>query len=121
QQELELYAKKPRRHLEILGGLVELERPNALDKLLGYARDGDVVDVHLLLANEREEQVEWTGELRQIDGERARRAAARRPVVRRHCIHRPADGRTEGRTTSSNTVLTTFAGCSHMVSSPGAR
>ena len=69
QQHLRLDAQQPRGHLEILGGLVESERPDAHDELLADARDGNVVDVELLFANEREEQVERARERRHLDDE----------------------------------------------------
>ena len=69
QQQLRFDAQQPRRHLEILGGLVESERADAHDELLADARDRNVVDVDLLFANEREQQIERPGKRRQLDDE----------------------------------------------------
>ena len=69
---------EPRGHLEILGRFVQAERADARDELLADARDRDVVDVDLLFANEREQQIERPGERRQLDDER--RFGARRVI-----------------------------------------
>ena len=70
QQHLRLDAKQARRHLEIFGGFVQAERANAQHELLADARDRNVVDVDLLFANEREQQIERTRERWQLDDER---------------------------------------------------
>ena len=69
QQHLRLDAQQARRHLEVVGGLVDPERPDAHQELLGDARDRDVVDVDLLVANQREQQIERPRELLQLDDE----------------------------------------------------
>ena len=69
QQHLRLDADEARRHLEIIRRFVEPERRDARQELLGDARDGNVVDVDLLVANEREKKIERAGELSQLDDE----------------------------------------------------
>ena len=54
---------------EILGGLAESERVNAEEELLADARDRNVGDLDLLFANEREQQIERTGEVLELDDE----------------------------------------------------
>ena len=112
QQELRFYAKEPRRHLQVLSGIVERQRSYPCHELLRDAGDRDVVDVDLLLANQRQQEIERPGELGQLDGEGVRAIGDRRLVARGHCSHREADGSTEGLTASSSLPLTTFAGCS---------
>ena len=47
------------------------ERANPHDELLADARDRDVVDVDLLFANQREQQIERAGKRRRLDDEPA--------------------------------------------------
>jgi hypothetical protein len=61
--------QKPRGHLEIVRRLIELQHVHAREKLLGDARDRDVVDVDLLVADERQQKVERSAELRELDDE----------------------------------------------------
>lgn len=49
---------------------------DALQELLADARDGDVGDLHLLIADEREQKIEGTRELVQLDDEGRRRVEA---------------------------------------------
>src|SRR5207248_10010560 len=112
EQELSFYPKEPRGHLEVFRGLVQLQRPNPLDELLRDASDRDVIDVDLFFPDKREEQIERTGKLRQLDREGAARRLRVTDERRRHCSHRVAVGSTDGRTASMSAVLTTFAGCS---------
>src|SRR5690349_7641777 len=72
QQHLRLDAEQSRGHLEIVGRLVELHEVDAREELLGNARDRDVIDVDLFVANERQQEIERTAELRQLDDERRR-------------------------------------------------
>ena len=67
QEHLRLDANQASGHLEVVGCLVEPERRDPIEKLFGYPRDRDVVDVDLLVADEREEKIEWSRELRQLD------------------------------------------------------
>ena len=86
QQHLRLDAHEARGHLQIVRGFVETESRDAFQELLGDACDGNVLDVDLLVANEREEQVERTRELRQLDDEYLAFAsgerASHRPLAR---------------------------------------
>src|SRR6185503_11463665 len=84
QQHLRLDAQQPSRHLEILRGFVQPELANAQHELLAHARDRDVVDVHLLLANEREQQVERSREARDVDQEGGFRSVRIWSVGSRH-------------------------------------
>ena len=69
QQHLRLDAQQPRGHLEVLRRFVQPQRADADQELLGDPRDRDVVDVDLLLAEEREQQVEGPAEMREFDDE----------------------------------------------------
>jgi hypothetical protein len=83
QEHLRLDAQQPRRHLEIVRRLVEPERPDAHQELFRNSRDRDVVNVHLLVANERKQEVEWSGERPQLDDESALVRGRSRPEHRR--------------------------------------
>ena len=82
EEHLRLDADQARCHLQILGGLVQLERMHPVDELLTDAGDRDVVDVELLVADQREEEVEWAVEPLDVDDERALEGRQRR------CGHR---------------------------------
>src|SRR6185369_9637418 len=69
QQQLRLDAQQARRHLEVIGRLVDAEGSDTNQKLLGDVGDGDVVDVELLFANEREEQIERARERLELHDE----------------------------------------------------
>ena len=71
QEHPRLDTQQLRRHLEVLRGLIEGERRDGREELLGDARDRDVANVELLVADEREQEVERSGELGQLDDERA--------------------------------------------------
>jgi len=73
-----LDAQQPCRHLEVIRRLVQLKRANAQQELFRDPRDGNVVDVDLLFADQRQQQVERPGEGGQLDGERLRPALSRR-------------------------------------------
>jgi len=70
QQKLRLDAQQASRHLEVLGGLVDRQRLDPRQELFGDARDRDVVDVDLLVADQRQQQVEGALELLKFDDER---------------------------------------------------
>ncbi|MND01633.1 hypothetical protein D3C83_207070 [compost metagenome] len=59
-----------RRHLQVLGRLVETQHTDRREELLRDLRDGDVGDLDFLLANQVQQQIERTGELIQLDQER---------------------------------------------------
>ena len=80
QQQLHLEADQPARHLEIVGRLVQSERVNRREKLVGDPRDRNVGDVDLLLAHQVQQQVERTGEAVELHDEAAR-PSARSPAV----------------------------------------
>ncbi len=54
EQHLRLDANESGRHLQIVGGLVETERRDAVEELLGDPGDRDVVNIDLLVTDERE-------------------------------------------------------------------
>ena len=78
QQHLHLDAQQSRRHLEIFGCLAETQRVDAKEELLADARDGNVRDLDLLFADEREQQVERPREVLQLDDEWRRARVERR-------------------------------------------
>ncbi len=76
QQHARLDVDEGRRHHEELSRDVEIQLLHQRDEaevLLGDERDGDVVDVHLVLANEVDQQVERPLERIELDPVRVRR------------------------------------------------
>ncbi len=69
QQHLRLDAQKPRGHLQVLGRFIQPQRLDAPQELFRDPRDGDVIDVDLLLTEQRKEQIEWPAEVRELDDE----------------------------------------------------
>ena len=72
KEHLRLDAQQPSSHLEVVGRLVELHQVYAREELLRDACDRNVVDVDLFVANEREQEIQRTAELRQLDDKRSR-------------------------------------------------
>jgi hypothetical protein len=66
QKHLGLDAHQPGGHFQVVSCFVELQGGNASEKLLGDARDRNVVDVYLFVTNERKQQVERTRELGEV-------------------------------------------------------
>jgi len=60
EEHLDLEANQPAGEVQIVGRLVQTQRMNRGQELIGYSRDRDVRDVDLLLAKEVQEQVERT-------------------------------------------------------------
>ena len=91
QKQLRLDAKQAGCHLEVIRRLIEAERSNAQQELLGDARDGNVVDVDLLVANQSQQQIQRTRVLGELDDEdlgRCRVSNGRRARMRqRHIVH----------------------------------
>ena len=69
QEQLRLDAQEPGRHLQVLCRLVDPERLDPRQELLGDARDRDVVDVDLLVADQREQETKRPLDLLQFDDE----------------------------------------------------
>ena len=69
EQQLGFDAQQPRGHVEIIGRLVETERVQTHEELLGDARDRNVVNVDLLVANERQQEVQRPVEVRELHDE----------------------------------------------------
>ena len=84
QKHLRLDAQQACRHFQVVGGLVEPQRSDASKKLLGDACNRNVVDIHLFIADERQQQVEWTGELTQFHDKRGRRRVGQAEGLRDH-------------------------------------
>jgi hypothetical protein len=64
-----LIRSSTRRHLEIVGRLIEPEIADHRQELVGDLRDREVGDVDLVLADQMQQQVERAGELLQLDDE----------------------------------------------------
>src|SRR5258705_2987153 len=69
QQHLRLDAQQPRRHLEIVGGLVEPQVLDDREELIRNLRDREVGDVDLVFLDQMQQQVERAGEFLQLDDE----------------------------------------------------
>jgi hypothetical protein len=85
EEELRLDADQRRRHLQELPGPLQLQPVHLRDhrqELLGDARDRDVEDVDVLLANQVQQEVERPLEAIQAHLQRIDRALAH-PVLRR--------------------------------------
>lgn len=63
--------------------------------MFGNPRDRDVVDVDLLLTEQRKEQIEWTAELRKLDDEACGVACGVTACGRRHAASLRGRGRVE--------------------------
>ena len=74
QEHLRLDAQQPRRHLEVVGGLVERERRECARETARRCARSGCRRCRLLVANEREQQVERTGELSRARRRRCRAA-----------------------------------------------
>ena len=72
QQHLRLDAQQTRGHLEIICRFVQGERADARQELLGDASDGNVVNVELLVADERQQKIERAGEVAQLNDKSGR-------------------------------------------------
>src|SRR5437667_1705 len=71
QQQLRLDAQQPRRHLEIVGRLVQPQFADHREELIRDPRDREVGDVELVLVDQVQQQVERTRELLELDDETA--------------------------------------------------
>jgi hypothetical protein len=80
-----------RRHVD----LQRLQGVQHLDVALGDERDGDVEDVHLVLADEVEQQVQGPGEVRQLHPEQLGQRGVQGPVVLGDAHRRPDVGAEE--------------------------
>jgi len=69
QQHLGFDANESRCHFQIVRGFVQLERRNPRQELFRDARDWNVVNVDLLISNQREQQVERARILGQLHDE----------------------------------------------------
>ena len=69
EKHLRLYANETRGHFEIIGGFVESEGLDAQEELLCNACDRNVLNIDLFITYQCEQQIERTGELRQLDDE----------------------------------------------------
>ena len=73
QQQPRFQVGEPRRHHEIVGGKLEAQLPRLLDEgeiLLGQRQDRDLGEIDLLLAGERQQQVERALEALDVDQQR---------------------------------------------------
>jgi hypothetical protein len=69
QEHLRFEAHQSAGHVEVVRGLIETELVNGLEELVGDARDGDVGDLELLLAEEMEQEIERAGVGVELDHE----------------------------------------------------
>ena len=72
QQQARLQVGQPRRHHQIIGGQLQVGAPGADDEgqvLLGQLQDGDLRQVHLLVAGQGQKQVDGTLEAVDVDDE----------------------------------------------------
>ena len=97
QQQARLEIGEPRRHHQIVGGKLEAQFPHLLDEgevLVGQRQDRDLGEVDLLLARQRQQQIERPFEALDVDdqrrlvgGELGRRSVSSCTLVRRHQRH----------------------------------
>src|SRR5204863_8497851 len=101
-----LDAEEARVHLEIVRRFVESQTLNAREELLRDSRDRNVVEVDLLLANERDEKVQGSGEVTKLDDEGSADRSRRRAVGQNNSGHGVGSNGLTALYASSNKLIT---------------